>query len=38
MNANVFVGDRILLDVGFDAARRQLGHLACDGVMLIPAP
>jgi hypothetical protein len=37
MNANVFVGDRILLDVGFDAARRQLGHLACDGVMLSAA-
>jgi hypothetical protein len=34
MNANVFVDDRILLNVGFDAARCQLGRLAGDGVLL----
>jgi hypothetical protein len=37
MSANVFVGDHILLDVGFAAARRQLGRLACDGVLLSAA-
>jgi hypothetical protein len=37
MSAKVFVDDRILLDVGFDAARRQLGRLACDGVLLSAA-
>ena len=34
MSANVFVGDHILLEVGFAAARDQLGHLAGDGVLL----
>jgi hypothetical protein len=34
MSANVFVGDRILADAGFAAARRQLGRLAGDGVLL----
>jgi hypothetical protein len=34
MGANVFVGDRMLLDVDFAAARLRLGHLARDGVLL----
>lgn len=34
MSANVFVGDHMLLDVGFDAARYRLGRLAGDGVLL----
>jgi len=37
MTANVFVGDHILLDVGFAPARRQLGRLASDGVLLSAA-
>jgi hypothetical protein len=37
MSANVFVDDRILLDVGFAAARRRLGRLARDGVLLSAA-
>jgi hypothetical protein len=37
MSANVFVDDRILLDVGFDAARYQLGRLANDGGLLSAA-
>lgn len=34
MSGNVFVGDQVLLDVGFDVARCQLGRLAADGVLL----
>jgi hypothetical protein len=34
MSGNVFVGDHVLLDVSFDAARCQLGRLAGDGVLL----
>jgi hypothetical protein len=34
MSGNVFVADHVLLDVGFDAARRQLRRLAGDGVLL----
>lgn len=34
MCEKVFVSDHILLDVGFDAARCQLGCLAEDGVLL----
>ena len=34
MSGNVFVGEHVLLDVGFDAARRQLERLASDGVLL----
>lgn len=37
MSANVFVSDHILLDVGFAEARRKLGCLACDGVLLSAA-
>jgi len=37
MSANVFVGDHILLDVAFDAARHRLGRLARDGVLLSAA-
>jgi hypothetical protein len=37
MSANVFVGDQILLDIGFAAARRQLGRLAFDGALLSAA-
>jgi hypothetical protein len=34
MSGNMFVGDHILMDVGFDSARRQLERLARDGVLL----
>jgi hypothetical protein len=34
MSGNVFVTDQFLLDTGFAAARRQLGRLAEDGVLL----
>jgi hypothetical protein len=34
MSGNTFVGDHVLLDVSFDAARSQLGRLAGDGVLL----
>jgi len=34
MSGNVFLTDQFLLDVGFAAARRQLGRLAEDGVLL----
>jgi hypothetical protein len=34
MSGNVFVTGQFLLDVGFAAARRQLGRLAVDGVLL----
>jgi hypothetical protein len=34
MSGNVFVGDRILMDVRLDSARRQLERLAEDGVLL----
>jgi hypothetical protein len=34
MSGSVFVGDQVMLDVGFDAARCQLGRLAEDGVLL----
>jgi hypothetical protein len=34
MSGNVFVGDQVLVDVGFDAARCQLRRLATDGVLL----
>jgi len=34
MSGNVFVGDQILLDVSFDAARRQLRRLTADGLVL----
>jgi len=37
MSANVFVDDRILLDVGFAAARHQLGRLVSDSVLLSAA-
>jgi hypothetical protein len=37
MSTNVFVSDRILLDVGFDAAKCQLRRLARDGVLLSAA-
>lgn len=37
MSANVFLGDHILLDVDFDAARYQLGRLAGNGVLLSAA-
>ncbi len=34
MSGNAFVGDQVLLDVSFDAARCQLRRLAADGVLL----
>lgn len=34
MSGNAFVGDQVVLDVGFDAARRRLRRLAADGVLL----
>ena len=34
MSGNVFIGDHILMDVCLDAATRQLGRLARDGVLL----
>src|ERR1017187_2860315 len=34
MGGNTFVGDHLLLDVSFDAARARLGRLAGDGVLL----
>ena len=34
MSGNVFVGDHVLVDASFDAARSQLGRLAGDGVLL----
>jgi hypothetical protein len=34
MSGNVFVADQVLVDVSFDAARRQLRRLAGDGVLL----
>lgn len=34
MTGSVFVGDQIMLDISFDAARCQLGRLAQDGVLL----
>lgn len=34
MGSNAFVGDQVLLDVSFDAARRQLRRFAVDGVLL----
>ena len=34
MSSNVFIGDHILMDVCLDAATRQLGRLARDGVLL----
>jgi hypothetical protein len=34
MSGNVFVTDQFLLDAGFAAARRELGCLAGDGVLL----
>jgi hypothetical protein len=34
MSGNVFVGEHILMDVCLDSARRQLEHLAGDGVLL----
>jgi hypothetical protein len=34
MGGNVFVGERVLLGVGLDAARAWLGRLAADGVLL----
>jgi hypothetical protein len=37
MNGKVFVADEILVATGFDAARRRLGCLAGDGVLLSAA-
>jgi hypothetical protein len=37
MTANVFLGDYILVDLSFDAAKCQLGRLAGDGVLLSTA-
>ncbi len=34
MSGNAFVGDQVLVDASFDAARCQLRHLASDGVLL----
>jgi hypothetical protein len=34
MSGNAFVGDQVVLDVGFDAARCRLRRLAADGVLL----
>lgn len=34
MSGNAFVGDQVLVDVSFDAARRQLRRLVSDGVLL----
>jgi hypothetical protein len=34
VSGNRFVGDHVLLDVSFDAARRQLRRLASDGLLL----
>ena len=34
MSGNVFVGDHILMAVGFDSAGRQLARRARDGVLL----
>ncbi len=34
MSGSVFTTDEVLVDVGFDAARRRLGRLAGDGVLL----
>lgn len=34
MNGSVFATDEVLVDVGFDAARRRLACLAGDGVLL----
>jgi hypothetical protein len=34
MSSNVFVGDQVILDVSFDAARCQLRRLASDGLLL----
>ena len=34
MSGNAFVGDQVLVDVSFDAARCQLRRLASDGVLL----
>ncbi len=34
MGGSMFVGDHLLLDVSFDAARARLGRLAGDGVLL----
>jgi hypothetical protein len=34
MSGNTFVGDHVLLDVGFDAARRQLWCVSSDGVLM----
>lgn len=34
MGGNTFVGDHLLLEVSFDAARARLAHLAGDGVLL----
>ena len=34
MSGSVFVGDQIMMDIGFEAAKRQLGRLARDGVLL----
>jgi hypothetical protein len=34
MSGNVFVGDQVLVDASFDAARSRLGRLAGDGVLL----
>jgi hypothetical protein len=34
MSSNAFVGDQVLLDIGFDAARSRLRRLAADGVLL----
>lgn len=34
MSGNAFVGDQVLLDVSFGAARSQLRRLAADGVLL----
>jgi hypothetical protein len=34
MGGSTFVGDHLLLDVSFDAARPRLGRLAADGVLL----
>jgi hypothetical protein len=33
MSGSVFIGDQVLLEAGFDAARCQLGRLARDGVL-----
>jgi len=34
MSGNAFVGDQVLVDASFDAARCQLRRLASDGVLL----